>query len=69
MPQEKMPSIEMFVDSEGKTRFRVKARNGEILCQSEAYANNRNCLKGIDALADVMWQYESERIEIKRVIL
>lgn len=28
---------EIFLDRKGQFRFRVKARNGEIICQSEAY--------------------------------
>lgn len=67
MSKRKMPAIEIFKDVTDQLRFRVKARNGEIVAQSEAYITRASCLKGIKALNDAMWQYEIGNIEIKEV--
>ena len=31
------PKYELFVDKEGKFRFRLRASNGEIICASQSY--------------------------------
>ncbi len=33
---------ELFRDSEGKWRFRVRAANGEVITQSESYSRRRD---------------------------
>jgi uncharacterized protein YegP (UPF0339 family) len=65
MSKPKMPTIEIFKDDRGEFRFRIKARNGEIVAQSQGYIKRESCIKGINALADAMWQYEAENIAIK----
>ena len=40
--------FEIFKDSCGEIRFRFKAGNGEIVCQSEGYASVRGARRGID---------------------
>ena len=47
-----MPSgtFEVFKDKAGQWRFRLKAKNGRILCQSEGYTRKENCLNGITAV-------------------
>jgi hypothetical protein len=42
--------FEIYTDAEGKIRFRLKARNGEIIAQSEAYDSSQACKKGIAAV-------------------
>lgn len=69
MSKPKMPSIEIFRDDAGNFRFRVKARNGEIIAQSEGYFKREGCINGVNALTDAMWQYEAENISIKDISL
>jgi uncharacterized protein len=38
---------EIYKDSSGKFRFRLKAANGEIIAQSEAYASKDSAKNGI----------------------
>jgi uncharacterized protein YegP (UPF0339 family) len=38
---------EIYKDSSGKFRFRLKAANGEIVAQSEAYASKDSAKNGI----------------------
>lgn len=42
--------IEYFRDVAGKHRFRIRAKNGEIIAQSEAYETAANARKGVAAL-------------------
>ncbi|WP_067694612.1 YegP family protein [Nocardia jejuensis] len=39
--------FEVFKDSASKVRWRLKAGNGEIIAQSQAYENKANALAGI----------------------
>ncbi|MBR5657917.1 MAG: YegP family protein [Lachnospiraceae bacterium] len=41
------PKFEIYVDKAGEFRFRLKARNGEIIAVSEGYVTKANCEKGI----------------------
>jgi uncharacterized protein len=41
---------EIFTDKAGKFRFRLKAPNGEIVLESQAYASKANAQKGIDSI-------------------
>ena len=45
--QVKHPKFEVYEDKGGKFRFRLKARNGEIILPSQAYADKAACLDGI----------------------
>ncbi len=40
-------NFETFKDTAGKYRFRLRARNGEIIGQSEAYESIAGCSSGI----------------------
>jgi len=42
--------FEIFLDKEGKHRFRFRAPNGEIIAASEAYESKQNCKDGIEAV-------------------
>lgn len=44
------PKFEVYRDRSGQFRFRLKARNGEIIAASEGYTTKANCLKGMASL-------------------
>ena len=44
------PKFEVFTDKAGKARFRLKARNGEIILASQGYASASSCLAGIESV-------------------
>mgnify|MGYP004653872337 CR=1 FL=1 len=44
------PKFEMYTDKAGEFRFRLKARNGEVLAASEGDTANASCLNGIDSV-------------------
>ena len=44
------PKFEMYQDKAGEYRFRLKARNGEIIGVSEGYAAKASCLNGIESV-------------------
>ena len=43
----KHPKFEMYVDKAGEFRFRLKAKNGEIIATSEGYKAKASCENGI----------------------
>lgn len=44
------PKFELYRDRAGTYRFRLKARNGQIIGISEAYAAKSGCLNGIESV-------------------
>lgn len=44
------PKFEMYIDKAGSYRFRLKARNGEIIAISERYNAKSGCLNGIESV-------------------
>ena len=44
------PKFEMYQDKAGEYRFRLKARNGEIIGVSEGYTAKASCLNGIESV-------------------
>ena len=44
------PKFEMYQDKAGAYRFRLKARNGEIIAVSESYTARAGCLNGIESV-------------------
>ena len=44
---EKCPKFEVYTDKAGETRFRLKAKNGQIIAVSEGYKAMKSCLNGI----------------------
>lgn len=44
------PKFEMYTDKKGEYRFRLKARNGEIIGTSEGYATKASCKNGIESV-------------------
>jgi uncharacterized protein YegP (UPF0339 family) len=43
-------------------RWRLKASNGRIICQSEGYRTRRGCLNGIAAVQDVA--FDADVVEV-----
>ena len=41
------PKFEVYTDKAGEYRFRLKARNGQIIAVSEGYTAKDSCLNGI----------------------
>ena len=48
--QVKHPKFEVYEDKSGKFRFRLKARNGEIVLPSQPFADKAACLAAIEAV-------------------
>ena len=46
----KHPKFEVYLDKAGEFRFRLKARNGEIIATSEGYKAKASCLNGIESV-------------------
>lgn len=46
----KHPKFEVYVDKKGEYRFRLKARNGEIIATGEGYKAKAGCLNGIESV-------------------
>ena len=46
----KNPKFEMYTDKAGEFRFRLKAKNGEIIATGESYKAKASCLNGIDSI-------------------
>ena len=45
--QEKNPKFEIYKDKKGEFRFRLKAKNGQIIAVSEGYAAKASCQNGV----------------------
>ena len=45
--KQKHPKFEMYLDKAGEYRFRLKARNGEVIAVSEGYKAKASCENGI----------------------
>ena len=46
----KHPKFEVYLDKAGEFRFRLKARNGEVIATSEGYKAKAGCLNGIESV-------------------
>lgn len=46
----KHPKFELYSDKSGEFRFRLKARNGEIIAVSEGYKTKPSCINGIESV-------------------
>jgi uncharacterized protein YegP (UPF0339 family) len=49
---ERMPKFEIYKDSNGQFRFRLKAPNGEIIAVGEAYTTKDACRNGIASVKE-----------------
>ena len=48
--EQKHPKFELYKDKSEQFRFRLKARNGEIIVVGEAYTTKANCKNGINSI-------------------
>ena len=48
--EEKHPKFEVYTDKAGEYRFRLKARNGQIIAISDGYNAKAGCLGGIESV-------------------
>ena len=46
----KHPKFEVYTDNSGEFRFRLKARNGEVIAVSEGYKAKASCLNGVESV-------------------
>ena len=46
----KHPKFELYTDKAGEFRFRLKARNGEVIAVSEGYKTKASCENGIESV-------------------
>ncbi len=46
----KHPKFEMYEDKAGEFRFRLKAKNGEVIATSEGYKTKASCENGIESV-------------------
>ena len=49
-PASRAGSFEVYMDANGKYRFRMKAANGQTIAVSQAYKKKESCLKGIESV-------------------
>ena len=53
------PKFEIYEDKAGKFRFRLRAKNGELICiAEEGYASKASCKLGVESVAK--WSANSE---------
>lgn len=43
-------TFEIYQDSKGQYRFRLKARNGEVVATGESYTTKAGAMKGVSAV-------------------
>ena len=48
--EEKHPKFEIYTDKAGEFRFRLKARNGEIIGTGEGYKAKAGCKNGVESV-------------------
>ncbi len=61
--QQKNPKFEVYQDKSGEFRFRLKARNGEIIAVSEGYTAKPGCLNGVESVRKNAPDAPVERVE------
>ena len=59
----KNPKFEVYADKSGEFRFRLKAKNGQIIATGESYKAKKSCLNGIESIrknadSDVFFEEE-----------
>ena len=59
----KHPKFEVYEDKAGEFRFRLKARNGEVIAVSEGYKTKASCMNGIESVKKNAPDAEVEKIE------
>ena len=46
----KHPKYEVYLDKADEFRFRLKAKNGQVIATSEGYKSKASCMNGIDSV-------------------
>lgn len=64
---EKNPKFELYTDKSGSFRFRLKAKNGQIIAVSEPYTTKAGCLGGIDSVRENASQAQTEEALVKQL--
>lgn len=58
------PKFQIFLDKGGAYRFRLRARNGQVIASSQPYTSRDACLTGIDSVRvnalDAIVEFEEE---------
>lgn len=57
------PKFEVYTDKAGEFRFRLKAKNGEIIAAGEGYKTKASCLNGIDSIRRNAPEASVEKVE------
>lgn len=57
------PKFEVYTDKAGEFRFRLKARNGEIIAASEGYTSKASCLNGVESVRKNAADAQVEKVE------
>lgn len=47
---EKNPKFEVYSDKSGEVRFRLKAKNGQVIATGEGYKTKAGCMNGIESI-------------------
>ena len=47
---EKHPKFEIYKDKAEEFRFRLKAKNGQVIATSEGYSSHANCVNGVESV-------------------
>ena len=47
---QKNPKFEIYTDKAGEFRFRLKAKNGQIIAVSEGYVKMDSCMNGVESV-------------------
>lgn len=47
------PKFQIFTGKDGQYYFRLRARNGEVVCSSEGYKSLQGCKNGIEVIKDI----------------
>lgn len=59
----KHPKYEVYIDKAGEFRFRLKAKNGEIIATGEGYKAKASCLNGIESIKKNAPEAPIEKVE------
>ena len=47
-----MSKFEIYKDSQGEFRWRLRAANGEVIASGEGYTSKAGCLNGIESVRE-----------------
>ena len=61
--QLKHPKYEVYLDKAGEYRFRLKARNGEVIVVGEGYKAKASCMNGIASIGKNAPEAPIEKVE------